>query len=509
MSEPTKKQESDLISRLAFVFGMLVAFTGGLVVKGALRWSTWEWTKIRVGLIYFFIVTTVVYAKSHDIPFMIDHMTSFIPLGLGDWVYFHIARSVQLVILTVIPFLMWLALLGAILEVKIYRFQKALDGLGLTNPSGGKLKALDLTSPGLGLWKLAVRAIGFDIADVKSKKVMLESSLNLFVQEIRLANYSRQIVEVIISNRELPTLIPYDSVSELLTEPFSFLIGDAMTGKFIVTSLEKVRHLLVAGASGFGKSFFVKQLLIGLLQSSRHIQLYLLDLKKGVEVKVFEKLENVYIAKDEISAIETLDAVVKEMDRRFEYLEDKGYTEIDCERDKLDRIVVLVDEASELFTIVKSNKALKASAESARDLADRIAKLGRVAGIHLILATQKVLKQTIDTRVQANINARMVFRVNNSQDSVTVLGNKHASEIPEITGRGIWSVGSQEIMVQAPKLDNEEVAKKVAELIKKFNGDASPVLGKMLIAKRLKANQKSGPAKQEFEDGVNANQRAL
>jgi hypothetical protein len=106
MSEPTKKQESDLISRLAFVFGMLVAFTGGLVVKGALRWSTWEWTKIRVGLIYFFIVTTVVYAKSHDIPFMIDHMTSFIPLGLGDWVYFHIARSVQLVILTVIPFLM-------------------------------------------------------------------------------------------------------------------------------------------------------------------------------------------------------------------------------------------------------------------------------------------------------------------------------------------------------------------------------------------------------------------
>ena len=158
---------------------------------------------------------------------------------------------------------------------------------------------------------------------------------------------------------------------------------------------------------------------------------------------------------------------------------------MDSKRDRLDRIVVLVDEASELFTLVRSSKAVRASAESARDLADKIAKLGRVAGIHLILATQKVVKETIDTRVQTNMNARMIFRVNTAAGSMTVLGNKMAADLPEIQGRGIWSVGSQDLIVQTPKLDNEEVATEVTELIKKFNGDAKPLFQKMLIGKEV------------------------
>ena len=513
MSEQKPEQGSDLVLRLAAIVGVIGGFLGGLVLKGAFRRETWTWGKAKHWLTYALFTTAVAYAPHRDIPYWIDRLSWVFPKGLGEWVYFHISPSTQLTILAVLPFLIWLSLIGAYSMVRIHRFQKALDHLNMKTNAGTKPVVVDVVSLSPGLKKVIIKAAGFDVADVRSQKVILESYLNLFVQDIRLCESNRGIIEVRVSDRELPTTIPYSDVSGQLAEPYSFLVGEGMSG-FIAGNLRKVNHLLVAGASGGGKSFFVKQLLIGLLQSSEHIQLYLLDLKKGVEVKVFERLENVFIAKNTVSAIETLDAVVKEMDRRFEYLEKHGHTEMDSARDQLDRIVVLVDEASELFTVVRSSKALKASAESARDLADKIAKLGRVAGIHLILATQKVVKETIDTRVQTNINARMIFinarmifRVNTTAGSMTVLGNKLAAELPEIQGRGIWSVGSKDLVVQTPKLDNNEVADKVTELLLKFNGKANPLLQKMLISKgqTLKKDH-SGTKNSVVTDGINASE---
>jgi len=386
--------------------------------------------------------------------------------------------------------------------IKTRPFQKAVQQLGLTSPSGSKLNVVDVTTLSEGQSKIVVQAVGFDVAQVQSKKVILESFLNLFVQDIRVSENSRRMIEILVSDRDLPALVPFDKVAWQLSEPYSFMVGDGMRG-FIIANLRKIHHLLVAGSSGYGKSFFTKQLLIGLLQSSKYIQLYLLDLKRGVEVKVFEPLENVLIAKEMIDSIQVLDAVCKEMDRRFDYLESKGYVEIDCERDKLDRIVVFVDEASELFTVIKSNKSIRASAERARDLADRISKLGRVAGIHLILATQKVVKETIDTRVQTNINARLVLRVNEKTASTTVLGKTIAFDLPEIPGRGIWSVGAKDIVVQTPKLSNEEVGQKVALLCEKFNGKASPLFQKMLSINKETLCLKSEAVEQAREPDVN------
>jgi len=508
MSELDKKTDSDLIARISFVVGALTSLFFKSFARGATAPTTWTRRSIKFWLIYLSCVLLIVYAPSWDIPRIIDHLPWIFPSGLGKWIYFHVSLLAQVITLLVLPMMLWLTALGVITAIRIRPYQSALDHLGLKTPTGLKPIAINVISPLQGQEKILVKAVGLAVTDFKSKKAALESALNKFVQDICVSDSNRQIFEIRISDRELPTLIPYDTVAFHLLEPFSFLIGEGMSG-FMTTSLLNVHHLLVAGSSGGGKSFFVKQLLIGLLQSSKHIQLYLIDLKKGVEVKVFEKLENVMIAKNEISAIQCLDAVSREMDRRFEYLERNGYTEIDCVRDSLDRIVVLVDEASELFTIVKSSKALKASAESARDLADRIAKLGRVAGIHLILATQKVVKETIDTRVQLNINGRMIFRVNTKEGSMTVLGNKTANELPEIGGRGIWSVGSRDLLVQTPKLDNKEVGVKVTQLTEKFNGERSPLFQKMLSIRGRKQEHPEGAAQENIEDGVNANTGAF
>jgi S-DNA-T family DNA segregation ATPase FtsK/SpoIIIE len=496
-----KPQERDLMARISFILWHLAQYFCKAIWRGASRGETWTANVGKFWVLYISFALLIVYAPSWDVPRILDHLP-LISSGLGEWVYFHLSRFSQLEILTIAPFLTWLAGVGYVEVAKLLPYQNAFAHLGLKTPTDLKPVVVEVIEIMPGQKKIFVKAVGIALADFQAKKAALESALNLFVQDIRICEGNRQMLEFRVSNKELPKLIPFDDVSLHLDRPFSFLVGEGMSG-FISTDLHSVHHMLIAGASGGGKSFFVKQLLVGLLETSLHIQLYLIDLKQGVEVKVFEKLENVAIAKSQGAAVQMLDAVAKEMDRRFTYLEKHGYTEIDCKRDKLDRIIVLVDEAAELYGLTKSSKAARNSADTARDLSDRLAKLGRVAGIHLIAATQKVLKDTIDTRIQANMNARMVFRTQTMADSMTVLGSKHASELPESKGRGIWLVGSKEMLVQTPKLDNEEVALKVAKLLGKFNGERSPVYNPMLSIQKKKVEKVGAVAKEEDEDCVN------
>jgi DNA segregation ATPase FtsK/SpoIIIE-like protein len=102
---------------------------------------------------------------------------------------------------------------------------------------------------------------------------------------------------------------------------------------------------LIAGTSGGGKSNFFRQALIGLLKSSPHLQLYLLDLKKGIEVVEFQDLPNVRIAADEATAVQVLKSVHAEMEKRFIYLMENKKKKINPIKDQKDLIVVAIDEA--------------------------------------------------------------------------------------------------------------------------------------------------------------------
>lgn len=423
--------------------------------------------------------------------------------GVGTWIGAHIPRWLQFFVCFVLSLCGWLFMHGIRAWISRTKYQKALDHLGLKTPTGLAPKVFRVVELENTQRRILVHAVGIDVANFKDKKGALEASFNAIVQDVRVTPNNRQMVEILVSDRELPMLVRFDAHSESLSKPYTFLVGEAIDG-FIAADLCEIHHLLIAGATGGGKSVFFKQALVGLLKSSEHIQLYLLDLKRGVEFKVFSKLDNVRVSKDEATAIAMLQSVVEEMEDRFRYLEEKGFTEIVPKRDQRDRIVVAVDEASVLFTVGKSAKETKAVAEGARDLTDKIAKLGRAAGIHLILATQKVVKETIDTRVQTNINAKMCFRVNTIASSMTVLNNKKAAELPDVKGRGIWSVGSNDLVVQVPYLDSEEISDELVGLTAKFNGEASPLKQKMLQtmapkAKRSKINAMSQDEVEQHE----------
>ena len=480
MSE-AKKKSGAFAAIEAIVVGVS-KFVYNFALRGIRRKGVWSKETLGSWVIYLVVVFSLVYGPRWNLPRVLDELVPFdFTKGMGLWTARHIARWFQFAFLSLGVFTGWLVVLGILEWIKTAKYQSAINHLGLKTPTGLTLKVVAAIPLENRQRKLLVKGAGFDVASLRDKKGALESGFNAIVQDIRVCEGNKSIFEVLLAEKELPKEIRFDVLAPELKKPYSFLVGESLDG-LIVAHLSEIHHMLVAGSTGGGKSVFFKQALVGLLKSSDHLQLYLLDLKRGVDMKPFEELKNVRIAKDMLPAVSMLQMIVKEMEKRFVYLEKEGYTEIDSKRDKLDRIVVGIDEASVLFTIEKNSKATKELAENARELTDKIAKLGRAAGIHVILATQKVVKETIDTRVQTNINARMCFRVNTVQSSMTVLGNKKAAELPEIKGRGIWSVGSKEIVVQVPKLLNDELIEEVSALSSKFNGEKSPLLQPMLDA---------------------------
>lgn len=351
----------------------------------------------------------------------------------------------------------------------IQEFQKKLNRIGLKGAEGAFFKIVSVNKVDEFRTTLVIKSVGIGIDKYQQKKSDIEAS---FAEEVdSITNGSNpQIIILYLTKRKLPKLVKYHDVEAQLVKPHSFIIGESMKG-VVTRTLESLPHLLIAGTTGGGKSVFFKQTLVSLLKSTPRLQLYLLDLKRGVEMKEFGELPNVRIAKTEAEACQMLKKVKDEMDRRFEYLEKTGNKEIIPTRDKMDKIVVGIDEASVLYSKVKSNATKAHLINTAREYTDELAKLARAAGIHLIFATQKVSKETIDTKVQENIGGRVCFRMNTMTNSVTVLGNKKAFELPDIKGRAVWASGNDFLEIQAPFLDDDELKNEIEALQEKFSSN--------------------------------------
>lgn len=439
--------------------------------------------------------TAIIYSPRHSLTYWLYNLTENEALKwIAKTLHYHVPRF-WLLGLVPVPFLIFCFFLVIPQLVRNKRMDGKLRHLGLKTPTGLEPKVLDVVPLFEGKSKLIVKAEGIDIASFTSKKGALESSLNKIVQEIHVSEGSKQIFELILSEKELPKRVPFASVESKLTKPYTFLVGEANCG-FLTGDLRELHHMLIAGATGGGKSVFFKQALVGLLKSSQRLHLYLIDLKRGVEMKLFEQLPNVYVAKEVVDAVEVLRRLVQEMEQRFVYLEEHGFSEIEPERDQLDRLVVGIDEASVLFTVEKGVRgANKDFALEARELADKLTKLGRAAGIHVIIATQKITKETVDTRVQTNVGAKICFRVGTAPSSVNVLGNTRAHTLPDIKGRAIWSVGSNDLEVQVPLLSHEETKEEIESIRReRENSDAKP-FNKLLVARTSNGQKKKKSSK--------------
>lgn len=347
------------------------------------------------------------------------------------------------------------------------KFQSSLDELGISSSKGTKPQVLESIIVDDNKTKLVISSRAVGIEKWESKKSDLSAAFGEIVNEIK-QSPNKKNVHITLSKRELPTLCHYLEMKEVLKKPYSFVVGKSLKG-IITQQITELPHMLIAGTTGGGKSVYFNNVILGLLHSSKKIKMYLLDLKMGVETQQYEDFPNIKIAKDEQEALGVLQDLNKEMYRRFAFMKEKGIKKIDPIKHKKDIIICAVDEASVLYGIERSgDKEKKQSIQKARDLTHNLAKLARACGIHLIIATQKVSKEIIDTNVQANTQGKMCFKVSTIASSSTVLGNKMAFDLPSVKGRAIWANGNEYTEIQAPFISEEEINEECLSLKEKF-----------------------------------------
>jgi S-DNA-T family DNA segregation ATPase FtsK/SpoIIIE len=250
------------------------------------------------------------------------------------------------------------------------------------------------------------------------------------------------------------------------------VMGKTITNETFTFDLTKMPHLLVAGATGQGKSVGLNAILISLLYKKHpaQVKFVLVDPKK-VELTLFNKIERHFLAKlpgeedaiitDTSKVVNTLNSLCIEMDDRYALLKDAGCRTIKEYNVKfiarklnpekghhyLPYIVVLIDEFADLI--------MTAGKEVEHPIA-RIAQLARAVGIHLIVATQRPSVNVITGMIKANFPARIAFRVLSKIDSRTILD---ASGADQLIGRGdmLISTGSDLKRLQCGFVDTPEV----------------------------------------------------
>ena len=254
-------------------------------------------------------------------------------------------------------------------------------------------------------------------------------------------------------------------------------LGKTISNETFVVDLTKMPHLLVAGATGQGKSVGINSILTSIIYKKHpaDVKFVLVDPKK-VELTLFNKIEKHYLAKlpevndsiitDSKVAVKTLKSLCKEMDNRYEMLKNAKCRNIKEYNQKFKKrvlnpkdghkyipyLVLIIDEFADL--IMTTGKEVE------NNIA-RLAQMARAVGIHLVLATQRPSVNVITGLIKANIPARISFRVTSKIDSRTILDSSGAEQL---IGRGdmLFSQGSDLTRLQCGFVDTPEIEKMVA-----------------------------------------------
>lgn len=304
-------------------------------------------------------------------------------------------------------------------------------------------------------------------------------ALNLAAQNIRveapIPGKSAVGIEVpnedsmIVTLREVIESKPFKESDSKLT----FVLGKNISGNPIVADLAKMPHMLIAGATGSGKSVCVNTLITSILFKStpEDVKFLLID-PKVVELSNYNGIPHLLlpVVTDPKKAATSLNWVVQEMTNRYKLFAQNGVRDIDgyneskenTSGEKLPKLVVIIDELADLMMVAPNQ---------VEDAICRLAQMARAAGIHLIVATQRPSVDVITGVIKANIPSRIAFGVSSQADSRTILDMGGAEKL---LGRGdmlFYPVGSSKpVRVQGAFVSDSEV-KAVVDYMKNQVGD--------------------------------------
>lgn len=249
---------------------------------------------------------------------------------------------------------------------------------------------------------------------------------------------------------------------------FTVPIGKDITGSTQLLAVEKTPHMLVAGATGSGKSVCLNTIIISLLYQNGpdDLKVIMVDPKR-VELGVYAGIPHLLVPPI-VKADEAINALkwgVREMERRLDHLAKFGARDIDSynakAKEKMPRIIIIIDELGDLMS---QNK------RDVEAVIVRIAQMARAAGIHLILATQRPSVDVITGTIKANIPTRLAFAVASGIDSKTILDIGGAEKL---LGRGDMLLSSPD-MSKPRRMQGAFLSEKEIERVVKFLKDENP-----------------------------------
>ena len=329
--------------------------------------------------------------------------------------------------------------------------------------------------PSVTLYEIVPEA-GIRISKIKSLEDDIALSLAALGIRIIAPIPGKGTIGIEVPNKN-PTMVPMKTVisSARFQEAemeLPIALGKTISNETFVVDLAKMPHLLMAGATGQGKSVGLNAVLTSLLYKKHpaEVKFVLVDPKK-VELTLFNKIERHYLAKlpdtedaiitDNTKVINTLNSLCIEMDNRYNLLKEAMVRNIKEYNEKfksrklnpenghrfLPYIVLVVDEFADLI--------MTAGKEVETPIA-RLAQLARAIGIHLIIATQRPSVNVITGIIKANFPARIAFRVTSKIDSRTILDTQGADQL---IGRGdlLYTNGNDLVRVQCAFVDTPEV----------------------------------------------------
>jgi len=306
--------------------------------------------------------------------------------------------------------------------------------------------------------RLRLHCHGVTKTDFENAVERLESVLNMTVIRLLQDEGDKSKIEIIYTMKDMQKTV-------ILENPDAFADGQIPIGMTyegpIHVNMRNVGHILVAGQTGGGKSNFLKVVTTVLTRNNPEAKVIFLDFKGGMETADIRNHaknlgDNIECFDGTKKCIEELGRIGMALEERFktlsavgasnfdDYLKKKiakaGPRKITDRPEDERRTYIIVDEIAQLYA--KDPEVEKERQDRAKAAVNRIARQGRAAGVHLVVATQKPDAQSFDQTVKTNLPAVLCFPMPNQASSVSAIGTKRAFEInPNIQGRAVWKFG--------------------------------------------------------------------